>query len=101
NTYNDHHVMGDDPKDDLAALVPRAPRPRRRAPAPLHHAVDRLSLPPLTILLPVESLLHPPPPPPGRRLVRRPPALRRDQGADAVGPDVLVDPLAVEVGVGQ
>ena len=94
--------MCDAPEDDLAALAPITPRPQRRAQPPLDHRVDRLNLPPLTVLLLVEPLLHPPPPLPGRRLPRRPAPLWRDQGADAVFlPDVLVDPLAVEVGVGQ
>src|SRR5690242_195935 len=101
DSCNDHYIMCDDPKDDFAALAPIAPRPKRRAESPLDHRVDRLRLPSLPIFLLVEPPLHLPPPPPGRRLLRRPASLRRDQGADAGGPDVLVDPLAVEVGVGQ
>src|SRR4051812_32162646 len=47
---NDHCVMCDDPKGDLAALAPIAPRPQRGAEPPLDHRVDRLRLPPLAVL---------------------------------------------------
>src|SRR5437868_3328319 len=93
--------MCDDPKDGLATLAPIAPRPQRGAEPALDHRIDRLRLPPLTVLLLVEPSPHPSPPLPGRRPLRGPAPLRRDQGAYPVGPDVLVDPLAVEVGVGQ
>jgi hypothetical protein len=96
--------MCDDPEDDLTALAPIAPRPQRRAQPPLDHRVDRLRLPPLTVLRlePPQRRPHPPPPPPGRRLLRRASSRRGDQCPDAVDlPDVLVDPLAVEVGIGQ
>src|SRR5579871_6973607 len=96
--------MCDDPEDDLAALTPIVPRPQRRAQPPLDHRVDRLRLPPLAVLRlePPELRLHPPSPPPGRRLVRGPAARRGDQRPDAIHlPDMLMDPLAVEVGVGQ
>src|SRR4051812_45187956 len=91
DSYNDHYIMCDDPEDDLTALAPITPCPQRRPHPPLDHRVDRLRLPPLAILRLVQPLPHPSPPLPGRRLLRRPAPLRRDQGADAVGPDVLVD----------
>jgi hypothetical protein len=95
--------MRNGPQDDLAGLIRLDPRAERRAESPLHHRVDRLRLPSLTVLplvLP-EPPLHPPAPPAGRRLVARPPAGRRDDRADAVRPGRPVDPLGVEVGVGQ
>ena len=47
-------------------------------------------------------LSHPATPPADRWLLRRPPPLRRDDRADAVGPpDMLMDPLRVVVGVAQ
>src|SRR5271165_7367643 len=104
NPYShNHYVMCNGPQDDLAALAPVLPRPQRRAEPPLDHRVDRLRLPPLPVLPLVlaEPLLHPPPPTARRRLVGGPPALRRDDRADAMRPDAAVDPLGIEIGVGQ
>src|SRR5690349_3498776 len=44
---NDHHIMCDDPEDDLAALAPVRPRPQGGTEATFDHRVDRLRLPPL------------------------------------------------------
>src|SRR5262249_61349500 len=95
---NDHHIMCNDPEDDFAALAPIGPRPQCGAQAALDHRVDRLRLPPLTVfrLEVVQLLSHPATPPPDRRLLRRPPALRRDDRADALGlADVLMHPPRV------
>src|SRR6516165_6535702 len=97
---NDHHIMCDNPEDDLAALTPIGPRPQSGAQPALDHRVDRLRLPPLSVfrLEVVQLLSHPATPPPDRWLLRRSPALRRDDRADAVGlPDMLMDPLRVVV----
>src|SRR4051794_24008909 len=96
--------MCDNTEDDLTALTPVIPRPQRGAESSLDHAVDGLRLPPLAVLgfEPGELPLHPTAPPPLRWLLRRPPPLRRDDRADAVGlPHPLVDPLGIEVGVPQ
>ena len=90
-------------QDGLAALALVLPRTQRGAQSPLDHRVHRLHLPPLPILplVSAESLLHPPPPAPRRRLFGRPPALGRDDCPNAARPDAAVDPLGVEVRVGQ
>lgn len=49
--YDDPYIMSNDSKHDLAAFPPIAPRPRRGAEPPLDHRVDRLGLPPLSMLL--------------------------------------------------
>src|SRR5262245_29323374 len=96
--------MCDYSEDDLATLAPIAPRPQGGAEPALDHRIDRLRLPPLAVfrLEAVELLPHPATPPPGGRLLRRPSPLRRDDRADAVHvPGVLMDPLAIVVGVSQ
>lgn len=72
-------------QDGFAAPALVVPRPQRGAQPPLDHRVDRLRLPPLPLL----------------PLVGRPPALRSDDGPDALGPDAAVDPLGIEVRIGQ
>src|SRR5690348_6503569 len=96
--------MCDDPEDDLAALAPVRPRPQSGTEATFDHRIDCLRLPPLAVSRPevLPPLSHPATPLPGRWLLRRPPALRRDDRPDAVVlPDPLMDPLRVEVGIGQ
>src|SRR5580692_8399438 len=96
--------MCDDPEDDLTTLAPIAPGPQGGTEPALDHRVDRLRLPPLAVfrLEAAELLPHPATPPPDRRLLRRPSPLRRDDRADAIRlPDVLMNPLAIVVGVSQ
>ena len=104
NLYSDnHYVMRDSPQDDLTELIRLDPRAERRAESPLDHRVHGLHLPPLTILglEPGESLSHHAPPPPRGRLLRRTAARRRDDRPHPVRADRLVQPLGVEVSVGQ
>lgn len=93
--------MCDDSEDDLAALAPLAPA---HGAEPCRRLIIELTVSDshrLAECLLVEPMPQPSPPLPGRWVVRRAAALRRDQGADAVRPDVLMDLRAAEAGVGQ
>src|SRR5512144_234315 len=87
----------------LAALTFVAPRTKSRAQSPLEHRVDGLHLPSLPIfgLIPSEPLLHASPPAARRQLVSWSSPLRRDDRPNAMRADAAMDPLGVEVRVGQ
>ena len=98
-----HYVMCYRSEDGLAALAMVQPRTQRRTEQPLDHRVDCLHLPALTIssLVPIETPFHPPPPAARGWFVGRPSPRRWDDGPDSVQSDTAVDPLGVEIRVGQ
>ena len=91
------------PQDGLTALAFVVSGTKSGAQAPFEHRVDGLHLPSLPILGLVlsEPLLHPSPPTARRQLVGRSSALGWDDGPNAVRPDTAMNPLRVEVRVGQ
>jgi hypothetical protein len=104
NPYsNNHHIMRYGSKDGLLALAFVLPRAQSGAKSSLDHRVDGLHLPSLPVFAfhPAEALFHQSPPPTRRRLGCRAASLRRDDCSDAVGPNTAVDPLGIEVRVGQ
>src|SRR5208283_470380 len=90
-------------QDSLAALAFVVSGTKSGAQPPFEHRVDGLHLPSLPILGLVlsEPLLHLSPPTARRQLVGRSSAVGWDDGPNAMRPDAAMDPLRVEVRVGQ
>ena len=90
-------------QDGLAALAFAVPRTKSGAQSSFEHRVDGLHLPSLPILGLVlcKPLFHASPPAARRRFVGRSSALGRDDGPNAVRPNAAMDPLGVEVRIGQ
>ena len=96
--------MDQRPQHHLLLLTRGRARAQGRAHVPLHHAVGRLALGPLGVLLPVrpafEALCHQSPPSAGRGLARRAADARRDDRAHAqVVPRDLVVRFRIITGV--